>query len=155
MQSCLFLWQKDPHSYCGMNGCEFYNRRRKPDNSISDFFKMKRTQFSSVECNKTMYTIEARHGAWLSPFSEKVKIKVSATGRDSCQVVIESSSRSILNILNLGANSGNVSDLCDCINNVVHNRVRIVSDGDADDSSTIRLRKPEIRFTNGYKPHDD
>lgn len=121
--------------------------------AISDFFKMKRTQFSSVECNKTMYTIEARHGAWLSPFSEKVKIKVSATGRDSCQVVIESSSRSILNILNLGANSGNVSDLSDCINNVVHNRVRIVSD--ADDDSTIHLRKPDIRFTGGYKPQDD
>lgn len=121
--------------------------------AISDFFKMKRTQFSSVECNKTMYTIEARHGAWLSPFSEKVKIKVSATGRDSCQVVIESSSRSMLNILNLGANSGNVSDLSDCINNVVHNRVRIIPTRAEDDD--IRLRKPDIMFKGGYKPQDD
>lgn len=120
--------------------------------AISDFFKMKRTQFSSVECNKTMYTIEARHGSWLSPFSEKVKIKVSATGRDSCQVVIESSSRSMLNILNLGANSGNVSDLSDCINNVVHNRVRIIPTRAEDDD--IRLRKPDIMFKGGYKPQD-
>lgn len=121
--------------------------------AISDFFRMKRTQFSSVECNKNLYTIEARHGAWLSPFSEKVKIKVSATGRDSCQVVIESSSRSILNILNLGANSGNVSDLSDCINNVVHNRVRIIHTQNEDDG--IHLRKPEIQFKGGYKPQND
>lgn len=121
--------------------------------AISDFFKMKRTQFSSVECNKEMYTIVARHGAWLSPFSETIKIKVTATSPDSCRVVVESSSRSMLNILNLGANNTNVSDLSDCINNVVHYRVRIIPTRDENDD--IRLCKPEIRFKGGYKPQDD
>jgi len=35
-------------------------------------------------------------------------------------VVVESSSRSILNLLNFGANKGNVSDLSDYINNEVY-----------------------------------
>ena len=57
---------------------------------------------------------------WLSPFTENVKMKVSATSSQTCKVVIESSSRSILNLLNLGANKGNISDLSDYISNEVY-----------------------------------
>lgn len=39
---------------------------------------------------------------------------------NTCKVVIESSSRSIMNLLNFGANKGNVSDLSDYINNEVY-----------------------------------
>ena len=61
--------------------------------------------------------------AWnglMKPFSENVKMKVVATSSQTCKVVVESSSRSILNFLNFGANKGNVSDLSDYINNEVH-----------------------------------
>ncbi len=57
---------------------------------------------------------------WLSPFSENVKMKVMATSSNTCKLVVESSSRSILNLLNFGANKGNVSDLSDYINNEVY-----------------------------------
>ena len=80
----------------------------------------KRIRFSSVKCNDELFIVEARHGLWISPFSENVKMKVVATSSNSCKVLIESSSRSILNLLNFGANKGNVSDLSDYINNEVY-----------------------------------
>ena len=89
-----------------------------------------------------------RHGAWISPFTENVKMKVVATSTQTCKVVIESSSRSILNLLNFGANKGNVSDLSDYINNEVYKfcqpeEIPMVNQYD---HSTIRIVKPEIRF---------
>lgn len=54
----------------------------------------KKTQFSAVECNDELFFVEARHGAWISPFSENVKMKVVATSTQASKVVIESSSRS-------------------------------------------------------------
>ena len=56
-------------------------------------------------------------------------MKVVATGSTSCKVVVESSSRSILNLLNFGANKGNLKELSDYINN-----------------EEIKLRQPEIRM---------
>lgn len=117
--------------------------------AIKHLFQMKRTKFSSVKCNDDLFIVEARHGAWISPFSEKVKMKVVATGSQTCKVVIESSSRSILNLLNFGANKGNVSDLSDYINNEVYKlcqpgEIPIVNQGN--DHSTIRIVTPEIRF---------
>ena len=56
-------------------------------------------------------------------------MKVVATGSTSCKVVVESSSRSILNLLNFGANKGNLNELSDYINN-----------------EEIKLRQPEIRM---------
>lgn len=88
--------------------------------AIRRLFQSKKTRFTNVECNDDLFVIDARRGMWLSPFSESVKIKVRATSSSSCQVFIESSSRSPLNILNIGANSGNVSDLTDYICNEVH-----------------------------------
>ena len=115
---------------------------------MKNLFEMKRTKFSSVKFDDDLYIVEARHGAWLSPFSENVKMKVVATATSACKVVVESSSRSILNLLNFGANSGNVSDLSDYINNEVyklcqHGELRMM---EQDDHSTIRVRKPDIRL---------
>lgn len=110
---------------------------------------MKRTQFSGVSFNGDLFIVEAHHEAWLSPFSEKVKMKVVATSTQTCKVVIESSSRSILNLLNFGANKGNISDLSDYINNEVYKlcqpeEIPMVKQGEG--HSTIRIVKPEIKF---------
>ena len=110
---------------------------------------MKRTKFSSVKYNDDLFIVEARHGMWISPFTEKVKMKVVATSSQTCMVVVESSSRSILNILNFGANRGNISDLSDYINNEVHKLCRpgeIPMRGQCDDYSTIRIKEPDIRI---------
>jgi hypothetical protein len=64
--------------------------------------------------------------------SESVKVKVVATGTEQSQVTIESSSRSVINLLNLGANKKNVINLSDFIQNEVW---KLVSD------SEIKLQK--------------
>ena len=98
---------------------EFPHNARTTYTAIKRLFE-KNTKFSSVKCNDELFIVEARHGMWISPFSENVKMKVVATSSNTCKVVIESSSRSILNLLNFGANKGNVSDLSDYINNEVY-----------------------------------
>jgi hypothetical protein len=57
--------------------------------------------------------------------SESVKVKVVAIGTEQSQVTIESSSRSVINLLNLGANKKNVTNLSDFIQNEVW---KLVSD---------------------------
>lgn len=104
----------------------------------------KRTQFCSVKCNDALYVVEARRGAWFTPFSESIKLKVAATGTDSCAVKVESSSRSWLNILNPNANSNNVSDLSDYISNEVYRLLPVNTS--PNNRSEIRIAKPEIRF---------
>ena len=127
---------------------EFPHNARRTYFAVRHLFEMKRTEFSGVSFNDELFIVEARHGAWLSPFSEKVKMKVVATSSQTCKVVIESSSRSFLNLLNFGANKGNVSDLSDYINNEVYKfcqpeEIPMVNQYD---HSTIRIVKPEIRF---------
>ena len=95
-----------------------------------------RTRFSSVECNDEHFIVEGRRGLLISPLSERVKMRVVATGTDSCQVIIESSSRSVLNLFNLGANSRNVKQLGEFIRNEVYR----VSNTD----ENIRLKPSEI-----------
>lgn len=116
---------------------EFPHSTRTTYTAIKHLFELKRTKFSSIKYNDDLFIIEARHGAWVSPFSEKIKIKVAATSSTSCHVVIESSSRSILNLLNFGANKGNVSDLSDYINNEVY---KLTQPGE------IKITKPTITF---------
>lgn len=128
---------------------EFPHNARTTYTAIKHLFEMKRTKFSSVKYNDDLFVVEARHGAWISPFTENVKMKVVATSSQTCKVVIESSSRSILNLLNFGANKGNVSDLSDYINNEVYKlcqpgEIPMVPQGN--DHSTIRIVPPEIRF---------
>lgn len=108
----------------------------------------KQTGFSGVKYNDDLFIVEARHGSWLSPFSEKVKMKVSATTSQTCKVVVESSSRSIFNLLNFGANKGNVSNLSDYINNEVFKLTQpgeIPMLNQSNDHSAIRIVPPEIK----------
>ena len=79
---------------------------------------------------------------WISPFSENVKMKVVATSSNTCKVVVESSSRSILNLLNFGANKGNVTTLRDYISNEVYK----LMPSEGSDQSTVRIVKPEIKM---------
>ena len=97
---------------------EFPYNARKTYTTVKQMFE-KETGFSSVKCHDELFVIEARHGGWLSPFSEKIKVKVVATSSQSSRVV-ESSSRSVLNLVNFGANKGNVLNLSDYINNEVN-----------------------------------
>lgn len=122
---------------------EFPHNARTTYTAIRHLFEMKRTKFSSIKYNDDMFIVEARHGAWVSPFSENVKMKVVATGIKSCKVVIESSSRSIFNLLNFGTNKGNVSDLSGCISNEVYKLQDVVYDG-GKDHSAIRVVQPQI-----------
>ena len=94
-------------------------------------------RFSSVECDDEHFIVEGRRGWLLSPLSERVKMRVVATSTKSCQVIIESSSRSPLNLFNVGANSRNVTQLGEYIRNEVY---RLCSDEE------IRLKSPEIRI---------
>ena len=104
-----------------------------------------RTRFSSVECDDEHFIVEGRRGWLISPLSEHVKMRVVATGSYSCQVIIESSSRSPLNLFNLGANSRNVTQLGEFIRNEVYR----VSNTDEDiqlKPNDIRLRDNDIKF---------
>lgn len=115
--------------------------------AVKSLFR-KQNKFSSVECDDHLFVVEARHGAFLSPFSENVKIKVVATDTHSCKVTVESSSRSWLNLLNFGANKGNVSDLSDYISNEVY---RLQQQGDipmshVETGRPLRFRTPDIKM---------
>lgn len=127
---------------------EFPHYARTVYTAVRHLFEMKGTKFSSVKFDDSLFIVEARHGAWLSPFSENVRMKVVATSSRTCKVVVESSSRSVFNLLNFGANSGNVSDLSDYINNEVYKlcqpgEIRMT---EQEDRSAIRICKPEIRL---------
>lgn len=128
---------------------EFPHNARTTYTAIKHLFEMKHTKFSSIKYNDDLFIVEARHGMWISPFTENVKMKVVATSSQTCKVVIESSSRSILNLINFGANKGNVSNLSDYINNEVYKlcqpgEIPMVNQDNA--HSTIRIVPPEIRF---------
>ena len=104
-----------------------------------------RTWFSSVECDDEHFIVEGRRGWLISPLSERVKMRVVATSTNSCQVIIASSSRSPLNLFNLGANSRNVTQLSEFIRNEVYR----VSNTDEDihlKTNDIRLRDNDIKF---------
>lgn len=98
---------------------EFPHNARTTYTVIKRLFN-KRTKFSSVKFNDDSFIVEARHDMWISPFTENVKMKVVSTSSQTCKVVVESSSRSVLNLLNFGTNKANISNLSDYINNEVY-----------------------------------
>ena len=104
-----------------------------------------RLGLNAVRCDEDRWTIEARKGAWISPLSEKIHCKVEATGTTSCKVVVESSSRSILNLIfGFGSNKRNVSDLSDAIQNAVF---RLMTDGEIKmNNNPIKLKPQDIKF---------
>lgn len=127
---------------------EFPHNARTTYTAVKNLFR-KRTKFSSIKTDDDLFVVEARHGAWLSPFSETVRMKVVATSSETCKVVVESSSRSWLNLLNFGANKGNVSDLSGYISNEVYKLMQpgeIPMVNQYNDHSTIRIVPPEIRM---------
>lgn len=115
---------------------EFPHNARTTYTAVKRLF-FRNTKFRSVKCNDELFIVEARRGLWISSFSENVKMKIVATSSQTCKVVIESSSRSILNLLNLGANKGNVNTLSDYINNEVY---RLTQPGE------IPMRKDQIKL---------
>ena len=101
-------------------------------------------RFTAVECDEERFTVEGRRGWLLSPLSERVRLRVVATGTQSCRVTVESTSRSVLNLLNVGANSRNVQELGDWVRNHVY---RLCSDEELHLSRPeINLREPEIKM---------
>ena len=131
---------------------EFPHNARTVYTAGKNLLARKRTKFSAVKCDDDLFVIEARHGAWLSPFSERVKVRVVASGNETTRVIIESSSRSVLNLLNLGANKANVSDLRDYISNEVFRLQHVIvrkdreekDDNDHSSHSSIRISTPSI-----------
>ena len=105
---------------------DFPRNARRVYTAVKHVFET-RTRFSNIQNEKKHFIVEARRGGFISPLSESVKVKVVATGTEQSQVTIESSSRSVLNLLNLGANKKNVTNLSDFIQNEVWKLV-----GDAD-----------------------
>ncbi len=120
---------------------EFPHNSRLTYTAVKNLFS-KKTGFTTVKCNDDLFIVEVRRGAWISPFSEKIKIKVAATSSQTCKVVVESSSRTILNLLNFGANKGNISNLSDYINNEVFK----LMPSEGSEHSAVRIVKPEIKF---------
>jgi hypothetical protein len=116
--------------------------------AISRLFES-RLRLSAVHCDDDLFTITARHGAWLSPLSEKIRCKVVATGTEACKVEVESSSRSFLNLIfGFGANKENVRNLADAIQNQVY---KLMTNGEIRmEEGKVRLKAPEIRMKN---PH--
>lgn len=112
---------------------------------VKHMFETKRTKFSCVKFNDDLFLVEVRHGMWISPFTENVKMKVVAINSNSCKVVVESSSRSVFNLLNFGANKKNVSTLSDYINNEAY-KLQHVNYDDRDDHSKVGIVKPNIKF---------
>ena len=105
---------------------DFPRNARRVYTAVKHVFET-RTRFSNIRCDDTHFVVEARRGWFISPMSESVKVKVVATGTEQSQVTIESSSRSVLNLLNLDANKKNVTNLSDWISNHVY---RLCSDAE-------------------------
>lgn len=127
---------------------EFAYNARTTYTAVKNLFR-KRTKFSNVKCNDESFVVEARRGSLLSPFTENVRMKVIATSFDTCRVVVESSSRSILNLLDWGVNKGNVSDLSGYISNEIYKlmpSVVAVQTKERQDKSTIQITTPEIKM---------
>ena len=70
-----------------------------------------------------------------------------ATGTEACQVEIESSSRSFLNLIfGFGANKENVRNLADAIQNQVY---KLMTNGEIRmEEGKVKLKAPEIRMKN-------
>lgn len=128
---------------------EFPHNARNTYTAVRHLFERTRTRFTDIRFDDDLRIVEGRRGMWLSPFSEKVRMKVVATSSSTCKVVVESSSRSVLNLLNFGANKGNIADLSDYISNEVYklcNPGEIRLTPQDNDHSVVRIVPPEIKF---------
>lgn len=97
---------------------DFPRNARRVYTAVKHVFET-RTRFRNIKCDDDHFFVEARRGCQISPMSENVRIRVVATGMESSRVTIESSSRSVLNLLNIRANMKNVTNLSVFIQNEV------------------------------------
>ena len=75
---------------------------------------------------------------------EKIKVRVVATSTQSSKVVVESGNQIPINLLNIGSNKRNVSNLSDWISNQVY---RLCSDEERHiKPAEIKLRPNDIRL---------
>ena len=58
---------------------EFPHNARTTYTAVKHLFEMRHTKFSSVKFNDDLFIVEARHGMWISPFTENVKMIVATT----------------------------------------------------------------------------
>lgn len=103
-----------------------------PQNARRTYTAVKRAfeqcgEFHRVRYDERMFVITARHGASLLALGERIEVHVVATSSQSCQVRIISGNQIPLNILNIGSNKRNVTNLSDWISNQVY---RLCSDED-------------------------
>lgn len=117
----------------------FQQNARRVYTAVKKLFRT-RTRFSSIDYDDDHFVVEGRRGWLISPFTESVKMRVVATGTQSCKVVVESSSRSVLNLFNFGANKRNVTQLEEYISNEVY---KLCSDEEIKlRPSAIKMREP-------------
>lgn len=94
-------------------------------------------EFHRVQCDDVNFVITAKHGASLLALGERIKVRVVATSTASSKVVVESGNQLPINLLNIGQNKRNVTNLTEFIANRVY---RLCSDEE------IRLSAPDIKF---------
>lgn len=115
---------------------DFKQNARRVYTAVKKLFRT-RTRFSSIDYDDDHFVVDGRRGWLISPFTERVKMRVVSTGTQSCKVVIESCSRSVLNLFNLDANKKNITQLEEFISNEVY---KLCSDEE------IKLRPSEIKL---------
>ncbi|MCR4812801.1 MAG: hypothetical protein K5867_09460 [Bacteroidales bacterium] len=93
--------------------------------------------FHRVKCDDSTFVITARHGMSLLALGEKIKVRVVATSTQSSKVVVESGNQIPINLLNIGSNKRNVSNLSDWIANQVY---RLCS------NEELHIKPPEIKL---------
>ena len=111
--------------------------------AIKNMFR-KKTGFSSLNFNDSLYVIKGRHGALISPFSESIVLEVTATSNKTCKLTIKSSSRSILNLLNINANKDNISILKNYVSNEVYKLMQL--DEIPIKQESVRIIPTNIKF---------
>lgn len=104
---------------CKSNTLDFPQNARRTYTGVKRAFE-KCGEFHRVRCDERTFIITARHGASLLALGEKIEVHVVATSTQSCQVRIISGNQIPLNILNIGSNKRNVTNLSDWISNQVY-----------------------------------
>lgn len=114
------------------NTIDFPQNARRTYTAVKSAF-VKCGEFHRVRYDDRTFVITARHGASLLALGEKIEVHVVATSTQSCQVRIISGNQLPINLLNIGSNKRNVTNLSDWISNQVY---RLCSDEE------LKIRKP-------------
>lgn len=108
------------------NTIEFEQNARRVYTAVKHTFQTC-GEFHRVQCDDVNFVITAKHGASLLALGERIKVRVVATGTASSKVVVESGNQLPINLLNIGQNKRNVTNLSDWISNQVY---RLCSDAE-------------------------